>query len=264
MVFNFMINEDISDTIFYNSGGIGNIYISKCGTVIYKVTYNISAYINNIKWDFLLKNCVPHAKLINFFMSAHFDQTKFINNHTSSMQKLLRKSFPEIDMTIVGTPFYVLVYDAYDCNAFGFLLNAPRSIVDRTLPFLIIWAVTCMCSMHENNFYHNDLKLDNILLRRKFVPTITKVGKFIIENKTDFDFVLNDFDMTLNKNVFCDIAAFKNSLSRMASQRGDIEDVFKNTILETDRDNSNIKWLYSSLTKAATDISKKHMCVRMF
>lgn len=270
-----MIDKDLSDAVFYNSGGIGNIYISKCGSKVFKVTFNISAYVNNIKWNSLLDGHIPCSKLLNFFIAPatcklYSDDIilKFIHAQKSSMDNLFIKHCRDDEQRppdFTSLPLYILVYDAYDCNAFGFLLNAPRAIVKRTLPFLVIWAFTCICSMNELKFYHNDFKLDNILLRRKFVPTILKIGNFVFENKTDFDFALNDFDMSFESSVFYDLKAFKNSLIRMSVQRGDIPDILDNTLFTSfDEDVIYIDKLREILISKATEPMKQYMCIRLF
>ena len=83
---------------------------------------------------------------------------------------------------------------------------------------MIIWTYICIYSMNIQNIFHNDLKIDNILMKERF-NDIIYIQNIVIGNNTKYEYFLNDFDMTLNKNIFDDITTFRNSVYRMFTKR---------------------------------------------
>ena len=58
--------HDLTMSQFYTQGGIGNIYISKYGKYVYKLTYSASAFTNNILTFNKLVNKIPCSNLLDY------------------------------------------------------------------------------------------------------------------------------------------------------------------------------------------------------
>lgn len=204
--------HDLTMSQFYTQGGIGNIYLSKYDKYIYKLTYSASAFINNILTFNKLVNKIPCSNLLDYFIIKN--DNKLLYNFKDSLKSLSLKHLNEFNMDNI----YVLKYSLYDYNTFGYYSNILYKDLLENLPYMIIWTYICIYSMNIQNIFHNDLKIDNILMKERF-NDIIYIQNIVIGNNTKYEYFLNDFDMTLNKNIFDDITTFRNSVYRMFTKR---------------------------------------------
>jgi len=203
---------ELTKSVFFNQGGIGNIYITKNNDInyIYKLTYSASAFINNILTYNKLNKIIPCSKLINYYIINN--DNKLLYNFKNSLKSLSLKN------KFIEDYIYVLKYSLYDYNTFGYYSTILYNNLVKELPYMIIWTFICIYKINNINIFHNDLKIDNILMKKK-INNIVIIDNIIIGNKTNYEYVLNDFDMSFNKNIFDDINTFKNSIYRMFNKR---------------------------------------------
>lgn len=125
---------------------------------------------------------------------------------------------------------HILKYEKVDNNCYNFFNNMQNKKNDDELneifSFFIIWIfVTIYYLNNDLKIFHNDLKLDNILLKKKqynkntksYDISIYKINNIVLYNKTKYDFYLNDFDMMMQKQIHNDIDKIKISINKIFS-----------------------------------------------
>ena len=150
---------------------------------------------------------------------------------------------------------YVLKYSLYDYNTFGYYSNILYKDLLENLPYMIIWTYICIYSMNIQNIFHNDLKIDNILMKERF-NDIIYIQNIVIGNNTKYEYFLNDFDMTLNKNIFDDITTFRNSVYRMFTKRLKNNNNLLNNI-------NNINDIYERILLNPTNYTREMICINI-
>jgi hypothetical protein len=241
------------------TGGIG-VIIEK-NEKIYKVFFFPAVLKNNMDGFNLLKNKLMIGNRtgneLNGVMCPQKCSHKRVNlNALSSicgeeLCELYKKNKSIIDRGIEDgyVEVFALQYEKADLNLYCLFQQLTGTDREVVFSFFIIWIFVIIYHLnHELHIFHNDLKLDNILVRRKSNVTVYKIGNFVIYNRTPYDFFLNDLDMMLDKCVYDDIARLKESLKKtFASEKSKlIRDILnKLENIKTPRD-IFIKWLNRS------------------
>lgn len=184
-------------------GGIGSIY--KYNKYAYKITFNLIAFINNINAYYKLKYANIPCVRLHSFGTVNVDEYECRNAHACDLEKLYIKCPQVFDRNI-----YILKYDKHDGNAYS-LFQTIKSLDD--IIFLKIWTYLTIYKMNSCNIFHNDLKLDNILIKRN-IPNNNNIhiGNIIICNRSNWSYCLNDFDLLSNQSIISDIKTVCNSM----------------------------------------------------
>lgn len=193
-------------------GGIGCIYAFK--DVVYKLTFNLIAFIHNINSYYMLNdNKIPCAKLFNF-SSVNFSEYVCINKHFNNLKRLYDKC-----PSVYNGNLYILKYERYDGNAYSLFSNC--SLYSQSdLDYFKVWSFSLISSLNSLNIFHNDLKMDNILIKRLHSTNgrgkLTQIYNFIICNRTCWEYAVNDFDMMMQFNdLFSDSYMLTLSLKKL-------------------------------------------------
>lgn len=256
----FMLNEiaELKKSSLISIGGIGSINISENKKYVFKMTFNVVAYINNIKTNTLLKKYnIPSTNLLNYFF-IKYDNDIF-KKFPNQLQILKSKNeYNNMDYV------YILKYEAYLGNVYGlfsslfFNIQSYLSETDNICYFKI-WIYLILLQLNEFKIYHNDLKLDNILIQvnnNKYETVY--INNFVIGNRTQFNYYLNDFDLSIEKKIFPDILSVLNSMNKLSildSCESEIIKIYQNDvvlyhILNSKLSNEKIrKLIYVDITK---------------
>jgi hypothetical protein len=89
------------------------------------------------------------------------------------------------------------------------------------------------------------------------VNDIIYIKNIVIGNNTKYEYFINDFDMTLNKNIFDDITTFRNSVYRMFTKR--LKN--NNNLLENI---NNITDIYDRILVNPTNYTREMICINIF
>lgn len=255
----FMLNEiaELKKSSLISIGGIGSINISENKKYVFKMTFNVVAYINNIKTNTLLKKYnIPSTNLLNyFFIKYNNDIFKKFPNQLQILKS--KNEYNNMDYV------YILKYEAYLGNVYGlfsslfFNIQSYLSETDNICYFKI-WIYLILFQLNDLKIYHNDLKLDNILIQVNNKYQTVFINNFVIGNRTQFNYYLNDFDLSIEKKIFPDILSVLNSMNKLSildSCESEIIKIYKNDvvlyhILNSKLSNEKIrKLIYVDITK---------------
>lgn len=211
------LDEELYDLIkskLLSLGGIGSIntYNNK---IIFKLTFNVVAYINNIKMYTKLKQLnIPCTKLLKYnLIKYNSNLFKLFPNCLEYLK--LKAEYNNMDFV------YILKYEKYNGNVYGLVSSIPftiQSIFNNSLDikYFKIWIYFIIFKLLENKLYHNDLKLDNILFNiTNQSSSIQYIDNIILNNKSNYNYYLNDFDLSIDKQINSDIFTLLNSMIKL-------------------------------------------------
>ena len=207
-------DDDIYD-IFRASklsiGGIGCIFKNK--DIAYKITFNISAFVNNINAYFIFSQLsIPCARLYAIG-TCKIDKYACFYKQITDLSELIQKC-PEVYNEYI----YILKYVAYDGNAYS-LFSKKELYKHEDVSYFKIYIYSIIYALNNLfGIYHNDLKMDNILIRRNpSKNSINRINNIVLCNRTDWEYCINDFDMmTYGYSVNCDIKSLHESLFKLS------------------------------------------------
>jgi len=226
--------EKIKNSEFILSGGIG-IIISHNEDTIYKLLFFETAYLNNIDMYNKIKDKIDVVDLKGYFVhsdiyisnnSEEQIKSKLDKVYKDELYKLYLKNKNNIKLKNGYLYIYVLKYEKMNNNCYHLL----KTILDKSnhdnieefdqlFSFFIVWICNVIYYLNTQlNVYHNDLKLDNILIKQKQDKTkITKIkiNNIYLYNRTMYEFYLNDFDMSLGIKCDNDFNKIKSSLNKL-------------------------------------------------
>jgi len=222
----------IKNSKFIVSGGIGMILNNE--SYIYKILFFKMAYLNNIKMYNNFHDKISMPNLVNYFVysdiyikSNEEIKQKLDDIYQDKLYLLYQKNQKNIILENNYLILYVLKYEKLDNNCYYTFLNQintnDRSL-NETFSFFIIWIFNLIHYMNIGlKVYHNDLKLDNILIKKKLKNVVTKYkfNNIILYNHTNYDFYLNDFDMTLDNAISqnLDLINIKTSINKIFANK---------------------------------------------
>lgn len=211
----FNSNDEVDDIYSLSKatelsiGGIG--LLCKQNKYVFKLTFNMLAFIHNINAYYILKAFAIPCSALHSFRSIPIDKYSCIDKYYSSLQKLYNKC-----PSVYNGKIYILKYEAYEGNAYSLYQNSSM-YAPEDLIYFKLWSYATISVLNRLNIYHNDLKMDNILIRKNNKRNDTvKINNIIICNRSSWTYYLNDFDMTLTfSEIECDFNTLRYSMKKL-------------------------------------------------
>lgn len=221
------------DTEYICEGGVGIILLNKNNiNEIYKMTFMPIAFENNIKfYDIFSK-----VKFLNPVPLISYDKISFNDKNPNIIKKKLNKintkmftyylnektkleALNVLDKDNIN--LFIIKYSRMNGSVYQLLIKESENAnFKNLLIFTIYWAFCIIIILNKLGFNHNDFKLDNILFKKKEIPgeNILFYDNIILINSFDFNYYINDFDLTSEKCINNDLTKFKESINNFINK----------------------------------------------